>query len=458
MAVDYDLIILGGSPLGRDVAQAAAHYKARVALIEPPTPKSWMADLTFHTLRQLGQTQAAPATGMPTSTPDEALRAAQQRQESLEEALSIAHLNSLGVDVLEGNAEFTSRPWVSLRVGTRVLRSRTFLLLRPYHTLLPNIPGLDNAHPLVPEELWESDIWVQSPRRVSILGGGAIACELAQLLTRFGHPVTLISETALLPDQEPDGVRLLQAVLEAEKVTVIAPTPIERVWMEAGQAQVQTLVGAIASDVLIATGSAIPDVSTLNLDAIGLKPLRGHLPTNTRMQTSIPNIYACDTLASAQIALRNALFMPIFRMPRQDIPHVVFTDPPLVSFGLTETQAHQRYGSRYQCLRQDFLSRPKAYTWKQITGAYQILVRPSGRILGGYVFGPEAEEWAGLFILAQRQRIPLHKLIDLALPSPSFASGVQAIAQDWQTLHLTQHPWLQRRLDHWFDARRSWMR
>lgn len=456
MAVDYDLIILGGSPLGRDAALAAAHYKARVALIEPPTPKSWTADLTFHTLRQFAH-QAAASSSRLALTPD-AFNTAKQRLEGFQESLSIAHLSSLGVDVLEGEAEFTARPWVSLRVNRRVLRSRTYLLLRPYRTLLPNIPGLDNAQPLVPEDVWESDLWTQSPQRISVLGSGAIACELAQLLSRFGHHVTLISETPLLPGQEAEAVRLLQAVLEAEGIAVIAPTPIERVWLEDGQAQVQTEVGAIASDVLIATGLSIPDVSTLHLEAVGLKLLQGSLPTNAQMQTGIPNIYACDTLAGAQIALKNALFMPIFRMPRHDIPQVIFTDPPLVSFGITQNQAHQRYGTRHQSLRQDFLSCPKAYTQQQTPGHYQILVSPSGHILGGYVFGPEAEEWAGIFILAQRQRIPLQKLLHLPLPSPSFASGVQAIAQDWQTLQLNQHPWLLRRLDHWFDARRSWMR
>jgi len=458
MAVEYDLIILGGTPLGRTVALAAAQYQARVALVEPPTTAGWTADLAFHTLRRLGQNW--PEGGDPgfLEAPAGALELARQRTETLQESPSLAQLHSLGVDVLEGDATFSPRPGLALCLGERVLRSRTYLLLRPRRTLLPSIPGLDNAHPLVPEDLWMSDLWSSPPRQVMVLGGEAAACELAQLLARFGHRVTLIAETALLPEQEPGGARLLQAVLEADGVTVVAPTPIERIWMEAGRAQVQTVMGAIAGDLLLATGPILPDVGALNVGAIGLKLIQGCPETNARLQTSEPRIYACNTLTNAQIALKNALFIPIFRVPADRALQVIFTDPPLVSFGLTQAQVQQRYGSRHYALKQDFWGQPKAHIWQRTTGLCHVWVSPRGHILGGYILGPEAEEWGGLLLLAHRQRIPLQRLAQVPLPNPSFAAGVGAIAQSFQAQQLAHHPRLQRRLDHWFDARRSWMR
>jgi len=458
MAVEYDLVILGGTPLGRQTALAAAQYQARVALVEPSTAAGWLTDITFHTLRHWGQIRSSHADGASISSVDTAFMVAQQQAKTLQELPSIVRLQSLGIDVLEGDAEFRPRPRLGIQVGERLLRSRTYLLLRPHRTLLPNIPGLDNVQPLLPEDLWTSDLWTQPSRRVTLLGSGAIACALAQLLARFGHQVTLITETPLLPEHDADAVRLLQAVLEAEGVSVVAPTSVARIWAEAGQPMVETVLGPIAGDILLATGPSLPEVSSLNPGAIGLELVQGRLPTNARLQTRLAPVYACDTPASAPIALKNALFMPIFRMPQEAEPQVVWTDPPLVSFGLTQAQAQQRYGTRYHRVRDTFLGQTMAHAQQKTTGLYEILVRPTGQVIGGWILGPAAEEWAGLFLLAQRHRIPLQKLAHLSLPSPSFAAGVQAIAQSWQTHQLKQHPWLLRRLDHWFDARRSWMR
>jgi pyruvate/2-oxoglutarate dehydrogenase complex dihydrolipoamide dehydrogenase (E3) component len=466
MAVDYDLVIVGGTAIGREVARHAAQLQARVALVEPdrePAPTAnWFPQavrnfshpsLTNPSLLSVGQLGTTVC------------QWAHQVAQGLDEENGIPPLLSLGVDGVWGTAEFCNRPVFGVRVGERVLRSRTVLLLLPHHTRLPSIPGLDNTHPLIPEALTDAAFWQQPPATLAIVGNDGRACELAQALTRCGIAVTLISDTPLLPDRDAAIALPMQALLEAQGVKVLAPTPIEHCRMDATQRVVQTGFGAIAVDQILVTGTPIPDTASLNLAAAGITLQNGVIPTNRRLQTANPRVYACPsdsmTLArqTADSALKNALFFPIFRAPASTtMPQLIATEPPLLCFGLTETQARQRLGDRFQLLQHSLKSLPKAQLRGQTSGLCRLIVQHNGRILGGQILGADAEEWGSLFLLMLHQGIRLSALEHLPFPSPAMAEQGRAIAQAWREQERDRLPWIKNRLDLWFDARRSYFR
>ncbi|MBE9101323.1 FAD-dependent oxidoreductase [Vacuolonema iberomarrocanum] len=466
MAVDYDLVILGGTAVGREIAQHAAKLQARVALVEPREKMTPVVNLLPHALRVGGYpnplSQTVPTRGqLGTSVHKWARQVAQV----LDEENGITPLLSLGVDWLTGTAEFCNRPTLGVRVGERILRSRTFLLLLPQHTRLPNIPGLDNTQPLTPEALADTAFWQHPPKTLAILGNDGQACELAQGLTRCGIAVTLISDTPLLPDRDAAIATPIQALLEAEGVRVLAPTPIERCRMAANQRIVQTEFGAIAAEQILVTGDRSPDTAHLNLAAAGITLQNGVIPTSRRLQTANHRIYSCPseslTLArqTADIALKNALFFPVFRAPAPtNIPQLMATEPPLICFGLTETQAQQQLGDRFHILQPSLKSLPKAQLRAQTSGLCRLIVQHNGRIRGGQILGAEAEEWGSLFLLMFHQKIRLSALEHLPFPSPSMAEQGRAIAQDWRERERDRLPWIKNRLDLWFDARRSYFR
>ncbi|MEO1149152.1 MAG: FAD-dependent oxidoreductase, partial [Cyanobacteria bacterium J06638_22] len=388
-----------------------------------------------------------------------------QVAQRLDEENGIPPLLSLGVDVMWGTAEFCNRPAFGVRVGARVLRSRTVLLLLPHHTRLPSIPGLDNTQPFTPKALADAAFWQQPPASLAILGNDGRACELAQALTRCGIAVTLISDTPLLLDMDAAIAMPMQALLEAEGVRVLAPTPIEHCRMEATQRVVQTGIGAITVDHILVTGTPIPDTASLNLTAAGITLQNGTIPTNRRLQTANPRVYVCPsdsiTLArqTADIALKNALFFPIFRAPTPaTMPRLIATEPPLLCFGLTETQARQRLGDRLHILQHALKSLPKAQLRGQTSGLCRLIVQHNGRILGGQILGMDAEEWGSLFLLMFHKGMRLSALEHLPFPSPSMAEQGRAIAQAWREQERDRLPWIKNRLDLWFDARRSYFR
>jgi len=480
MAVDYDVVILGGTPLGREVALRAAQWEARVALVEPPIPvmqQQWQTQALFPILRALGQaggwrpgyapTPLGQSPDPSSQTPKDwglwAQEQARQAAHRLQEDTSIARLASAGVDMLQGDALFSRRTQFGVAVGARLLRSRTYLLLLPRQTLLPALPGLDSARPLIPEDLADPQFWENPPQRLLILGGGAIACELAQTLAQIGLQITLVSETPLLPTWEPSVAMGVQVWLEAVGVRVVAPTPIQSIWEESGEKLIQTEIGAIATDAILATGPTVSHLAALNPAVANIALNQGFIPTNSRYQTSNPRIYACDTDAPtarhrAQIALKNALFLPIFR-DRQPPLQICQTDPPAVAWGLTHAQAQQRYGSKVQVLH--WTTQAGAMPGKITlpiaprSDTYQLILKPNGQILGAHCRAPQIEEWLGILALAQQHRLPLQALATLPLISPSFAAILQTLAWAWQAQRLNQVPWFKARLNQWFDNRRD---
>jgi len=465
MAVDYDLVIVGGTTVGRETACHAAQLQARVALVEPPGEVEATVDLLPSILHAASRSYPLNPSVQSEDGRTKIYHLLRQTANLLDEESSIAPLLSLGVDVLTGTAEFCTRPGFGLRVGQRILRSRTFLLLLPQHTRLPSIPGLDNTQPLTPEALVDAAFWHNPPKTLAILGNDGRACQLAQGLNRCGITVTLISDTPLLPHLDGAIATPLQSLLESEGIRVLAPTPIEHCRMENNQRVVQTGLGAIAADHLLVSGTLIPDTASLHFSAAGITLQNGFIPTNRRLQTANPRVYACPgdspTLArqTADIALKNALFFPVFRIPAAIAPpQLIATDPPLLSFGLSETQARQRLGDRLHILQHSFKSLPKAQLRAQSSGLCRLIVQHNGQILGGQILGAEAEEWGSLFLLMHQQNIRLATLEHLPFPSPSMAELGRAIAQDWREKERDRFPWVKNRLDLWFDARRSYFR
>lgn len=465
MAVDYDLVIVGGTTAGRETARHAAQLQARVALVEPIEEVVAPAALLPHVLNAGKPSHARSQPNLTSDWGTKAYHRTHQIIKVLNEENGVAPLLALGVDVLTGTAEFCNRPEFGLQVGQRMLRSRTFLLLLPQHTRLPSTPGLDNTQPLTPEALKDEAFWQNLPKTLTILGNDGRACELAQGLNRCGISVTLISDTPLLPELDAAIAIPLQSLLESEGIRVLAPTTIEHCRIEGHQRVVQTGMGAIAADHLLVTGTLIPNTASLHLSAAGITLQNGLIPTNRCLQTTNPRVYACPgdspTLARqmADLALKNALFFPVFRIPATIAPpQLIATDPPLLHFGLTETQARERLGDRLHMLQYSFKSLPKAQLRAQSSGLCRLIVQHNGRILGGQILGAEAEEWGSLLLLMHQEKMSLAALEHLPFPSPSMTELGRAIAQDWREKERDRFPWFKNRLDLWFDARRSYFR
>lgn len=505
MSVEYDFIVIGSSTAGIYAAVAAAHLNARVALVETePLQTNWLSSSAIysqaftHVGRIAQQVRDAAQLGIHLATDeassqqqvsaihvDEAMQWAQAVISLRSQQYSSAVLSALGVDVVTGRGEFCRRPHLGFIVNNRCLRGRAYLIATGSVPIVPEIEGLQALSYRTPEEIWhltreviesgnarEQESGRTSPHQLQgswvVIGGSPTGAALAQTLVRLNCEVTLVvEESHILPKEDPEAARLVQAQLEAEGVRVLTASPVIQVQQIEGKKWVQAGNRAIETDeILIATGEQ-PHIAALNLEGVGVKFTRYGLELNEKLQTTNPRIYACGGSVGgypcshvaqyeASIALKNALFAPLFKVNYLGIPWVILTDPQVAQVGLTEVQARQRYGKDVFVVRQYFKTVDKAQILGETTGFCKIVALQNGQLLGASIVGPEASELIGLLALAIRQKLKVKALAELPHASPTLSEIIQKTALEWQGQRLKQNKRLQNFLEGFFNLRRKW--
>jgi pyruvate/2-oxoglutarate dehydrogenase complex dihydrolipoamide dehydrogenase (E3) component len=487
MTVDYDLIILGGAAVGRYAAARAVQQGARVALIEPPHQVPLASEWLHQTLIQLNHSlrrqawlhqwgyqrkqaedsadQLDPGESNPFRWGD-----LQQWAKNHAEVTDISHLPfslsglaTRGVEVILEAGAFYQQPQLGFSTTRRTLRARRYLLAPATQLRVPQIEGLSSV-PWVSLDSLAVQKWETLPERVLVLGNDPRGIVLAQVLNRLGTQVMLITTAhRLLMVADQDMALLLQAQLEAEGVVVLTQTEVtqirqigNRIWVQAGNQAIETEVIVLASQPEL-------NLTSLNLEAAGIKWQPRRVMVNRKLQTTHPRIYACgealggypNTALSryeAEIALQNALFLPIHPVNYRLVPTAVFTDPQFVQIGLTEAQAQSMYGAAVRVVKQSLNTLPKAQVC-QDTGSYKLVTLESGEIVGAQCIGTEASEWIGLIAVAMQHSIKLPALARFPHLSPTLAEVIQQAAQNWQTHHRPE--WQQELLETWFNFTRG---
>ena len=480
MAVDYDVVIIGGSLAGRYAAIAATHLGATVALIEPPiqaAAKPLLDLLTPHALSEIGRLtqQLSNAVGIPYQSREsvqwvEAMQWTESVVSNLEEQNSPVVLAALGVDVILGNGQFERSPHIEFTVNERRLRSRAYLIATNSRPRIPDIEGLQSTGYITTSEIWRSLTSPHPPKRWVILGGDPSGIQLAQTLTRLGLDVTLIVKRShILPKEDLDIAQLLQATLEAEGVRVLTQTLVTQVqqiqdkkWVQAGDEAIET------DQILICAGQQ-PNVENLNLEAVGVKWNQHRLILNEKLQTTNPRIYACGDVIGgyqfaniatyeAKIALKNALYFPLYKVNYRSIPWAIFSAPQLARVGLTEAQAKRNYGNTVVVLRQYFKSVAAAQLSGETTGICKLILLENGVILGAAFVGTQAVEVINVVALAIAQNLKVDALIDLVPIYPSLSEILDQLAVAWKRQRIHRNIKLRNFLESFFNFRRSWSR
>ncbi|MBV8884927.1 MAG: NAD(P)/FAD-dependent oxidoreductase [Chroococcidiopsidaceae cyanobacterium CP_BM_RX_35] len=509
MAVDYDVVIIGGSPTGRYAAIAAAQLGAIVALVEPIVGNVESSQrsagggsgsfpeqaqgigvrgietaITPHALSQIGQiTQQlghASQLGihfLPTDAAEHcgnSVRWVEARQwasgvvSNLEEQQSLSVLASTGVDVIVGNGQFQPSPHLTFAVNERNLRARAYLLATGCRPAIPNIEGLQTTGYLTAAELWQRLNSQELPKKWAILGGDPVGIQMAQAMNRLGFNITLIVRSShILPREELEAVQLVQATLEAEGVRLLTATPVTRVLQMQEKKLIQVGNETIEVDEILVAGGQVSNIEALNLAAVGVTLHRRSLRLNEKLQTTNPRIYACGNANGgyfanianyeARIALKNALFFPLYKVNYRQIPWGIFSDPILARVGLTEVQARRQYtANQILVLQQYFKTIAAAQLRIEMTGICKLIARRNGEILGATLVGPQAGELIQVIALAMSQRLKVGAIAQLAAVYPTMSEILEQTAALWHQQRLTNNTRWQDFLESFFNLRRAW--
>ncbi len=409
----HDLVIVGGGTGGLVSAQIAAALGARVALVERartggdclwtgcvPSKTLIASAQAAHTMRTAGEL------GLGAVEPTIDFAAVMSRIRDaiarIEPADSPQRLRAAGVEVITAEARFTG-PYTS-ECGDRELRFRAAIIATGSEPVLPALSGLEDAGPLTTDTIWQLEA---QPRRLLILGGGPIGCEIAQAFSRLGSRVTLVeTDSRLLVKEEAEAADLIAEQLRREGVTVkldARPRAISRT--DGGLRLEFDRVGEPPVEfdrVLVATGRR-PRSSALGLGSAGVEvDDRGAVRVDRRLRTTAASIFAVGDVTGlhqfthvaahhARVATPNALFYTRSTVS-EVIPWVTFTDPEVARVGMTEAQARERWGARTQIARSEYAELDRAIAVGRLQGFAKLIADPRGHLIGATVCAPAAGE------------------------------------------------------------------
>ncbi len=353
----------------------------------------------------------------------------------------------LGVDVFLGDARFTAADEVA--VGDAALPFARCVIATGGRAAVPDIPGLAEAGCLTNETVFSL---TELPRRLIVIGGGPIGCELAQAFRRFGSDVHLVQRgERLLPKEDHDAADLIAAQLAAEGIQLhlgwspvrAANTPAGKELTIARDAE-QTLV---ADAILVAVGRRA-NVEGLDLETAGVDHSAAGVEVDDFLRTSNPSIYAAGDVCSkyqfthaadamARASVRNSLFFGRQRLSRLVIPRATYTDPEVAHVGLTATEAHEQ-GVAIDSYRQPFSAVDRAVLDGETQGFAVVHTRRgTGHIVGATIVASHAGEMIGEITLMMTRGIKLGKLSDVIHCYPTQVEALRRIADQYQRTRLT---------------------
>ena len=479
---DRNLVVIGGGAGGLVTAYIAAAVKARVTLVEAgkmggdclnygcvPSKALIRSARAAHEIRH------ADRFGLEPREPAIAFRQVMSRIrdviQTIEPHDSVERYTKLGVEVLSGHARIVD-PWtveVALRDGqTRRVTSRSIVIAAGASPVVPRLPGIEESGYLTSDTMWDAFAGLEeAPRRVVILGGGPIGCELAQALARLGSDVTQVEMTPRLLIREDDEVSgLARAALEADGVRVRTGHKALRCERE-GEARFIVLehegtIERVPYDALICAVGRAARLTGYGLEELGIETERT-VVTNEYLETLYPNIFAAGDVTGpyqfthvaahqAWYAAVNALFgvFKKFKVDYRVIPSTTFIDPEVARVGLNEAEAKER-GIAYEVARYELEELDRAITDSARTGFIKVLTPPrSDRILGVTIVCDHAGDLLSEFVLAMRWGLGLEKILSTIHTYPTMSEASKYAAGAWKRAHAPKRAL---RFLEWFHTR-----
>jgi pyruvate/2-oxoglutarate dehydrogenase complex dihydrolipoamide dehydrogenase (E3) component len=478
---DRNMVVIGAGSSGLVAALIAAAVKAKVTLVEKHrmggdclNTGCVPSKALIKTARVLSTIRRAKEYGLKDAGAEfdfaEVMERVQRVIRTIEPHDSVERFEGLGVECVQGEAKIAS-PWiVEIQTpggGSRVLTTRSIVIAAGARPFVPPIPGIEQTGYTTSDTVWALR---ELPRRLVVLGGGPIGCELAQAFQRLGAQVTQVEMLPrLLIREDPEIAAMVESRFRAEGVDLRVGHKAKEFRVEDGRkvliCEHQGRDLAIEFDALLVAVGRVANTQGYGLEELGIPVTRARtVETNEFLQTKYPNIYACGDVAGpyqfthtgshqAWYAAVNALFGSVkkFRADYSVIPWATFTDPEVARVGLNETEAKER-NIPYELTVYGLDELDRAIADEEAHGVVKVLTVPGkDRILGVTIAGEHAGELIAEFIAAMRHGIGLNKILGTIHIYPTLAEANKFAAGVWKRAHAPQkllgyverfHAWL----------------
>tara|TARA_R110000823_G_scaffold171736_9_gene304210 strand:+ start:52706 stop:54865 length:2160 start_codon:yes stop_codon:yes gene_type:complete len=467
---DRNLIVIGAGAGGLVSAYIAAAVKAKVTLVEAhkmggdclnygcvPSKALIRSAKLAHQMRHAGHY------GLEDAAPGFSFRKVMQRVHDIialiEPHDSVERYRELGVEVISGYAKLVD-PWTVEIQHTngevQRLTSRAIVLATGAEPFVPPLPGLEEVGYVTSDTLWDEFAGLEeAPRRLVVLGGGPIGCELAQSFARLGSQVTQVEMAPrIMLREDAEVAELAKNSLEQDGVTVLTSHKGLRCEQDGEEKRLVVEHGgkeiAIEFDALICAVGRAARLQGYGLETLGIETDRV-IVTNEYLETRYPNIFAAGDVAGpyqlthaashqAWYAAVNGLFghLKKFRVDYRVIPWTTFIDPEVARVGLNEEEAREK-GVAVEVTRYKLDDLDRAIADGAAHGFVKVLTVPGkDRILGVTIVGEHSGELLAEFVLAMKHGLGLNKILGTIHTYPTWAEANKYAAGEWKRAHAPQ--------------------
>ncbi|WP_027892948.1 dihydrolipoyl dehydrogenase [Calidithermus chliarophilus] len=355
------------------------------------------------------------------------------------------------VELKTGFAKFVGPK--TIEVGGERIEGKTFIIATGSE---PNtLPGFEVDQKDIIDSTGALRVEDKFPKRLLCIGGGAIGLEFAQVYKRMGAEVTVIEFMGqILPAADPETANLLAKVLTKQGIAIKTNTKgvkVERkkdglhVALEDVKSGEQSTL--VVDKILVATGRR-PRGKGLGLEAIGVKvDERGYVPTNEKMETGVPGIYAIGDVTRPPLLAHKAMKEGLVAAENAaggnavmdyQIPNVVYTSPEWAAVGMTEEEA-AKAGYKVKVGKFPLSASGRAMTLEATDGLIKLVGdAETDLLLGVHILGPNASDMIGEAALALEMGATVTDVALTVHAHPTLSEGIMEAAEHLhkQAIHI----------------------
>ena len=409
---NFDLVVLGGGSAGYSAAVRAVELGMSVALIE----KDKLGGTCLH--RGCVPTKALLHSA---EVADVAREAAEYGVVATMTGIDMAKVNAYrddivakkfkglqgllkarGITVVEGEGRLTAANTVTVN-GDNYVGKNVVLATGSYSK---SLPGLTIEGRVITSE--QALLLDYVPARVAILGGGVIGCEFASVWRSFGSEVTIIEGLPhLVPNEEEVISKGLERAFRKRGIDYKIGVRFSGVTQDDQGVSITLENGeTVAADLLLVAVGRGANTAGFGFEEVGVTVDRGYVPTNERLQTNIPGVWAVgDIVPGLQLAHRgyqHGIFVaeeiaglnPIV-ISDVNIPKVTYCEPEIMSVGLTEAKAIEKFGADQIAAFEYNLAGNAKSEIIGTPGLVKVVRVKEGPVVGVHAIGSRVGEFAG---------------------------------------------------------------
>lgn len=465
----YNLVVIGGGTAGLVAAMGAAGLGAKVALVERhllggdclnfgcvPSKALLAAAHMAHAVRVRAPELSVTATDVSVDA-GKVLERLRRLRAEIAPHDSADRLREAGVDVFLGEGRFISPD--SISVSDATLRFARAVIATGGRPVLPPVPGLADVGARTSDTIWEL---TGAPKRLIVMGGGPIGCELAQAFQRLGSAVTLIErEERILGKDHPDAAALVADRLRADGMRVLVGHDAVSASRDGAEitVRVRDKAGAefdvVGEELLVAAGRRV-SLDALNLEAAGIDFTKRGLVVDSHLRTTNKRVFVAGDAAGSfqfthaadahsRMVLRNAFFFGRGSVHDLVVPWVTYTEPEVAHVGAGLDTA-ERDG--LTSFRVDFDHVDRALLEGDSEGFAEIYVDAKGIVRGATVVHPRAGDLIGEITLAVTAKMNAGQLSSTIHPYPTLTEVWRKLGDAQQRTRVSA--WVSRAFARWF--------